>query len=153
MTTSRFEKPPAVFAASRSATAEHAQISSCRFKSRSDPRPSSHHAARTSPASPPANLPRRSPSDQTSNSPRPNLHSAPHRLRAHSRGFLPWRLSDAGPRARGSVRHGAGIRNPSQSRRPSASAACPVYPPTPDERGRRWQGCLVPRAEVTSLHR
>lgn len=26
--------------------------------------------------------------------------------RAHSRGFLPWTLSDAGPRARGSIRHG-----------------------------------------------
>ena len=33
--------------------------------------------------------------------------------RTTSRGFLPWRLSDDGPGARGSVSHGAVIRNPS----------------------------------------
>jgi hypothetical protein len=33
-----------------------------------------------------------------------------------SRGFLPWRLSDDGPSARGQSREGAVIRNPSQER-------------------------------------
>jgi hypothetical protein len=37
-------------------------------------------------------------------------------LRPTSHGFLPWRLSDDGPGARGSIRDGAVIRNPSQNR-------------------------------------
>jgi hypothetical protein len=44
--------------------------------------------------------------------PRSNRHSARRRLTSTSRGFLPWRLSDDGPRARGTVSDGAVIRNP-----------------------------------------
>jgi hypothetical protein len=40
-----------------------------------------------------------------------------------SRGFLPWRLSDDGPRARGIVRERAVIRNPSQFLPPALSPA------------------------------
>lgn len=47
-------------------------------------------------------------------------HHFPHRARHHranpSRGFLPWRFSDAGPRSLSRRRHGAGIRKPSQTR-------------------------------------
>ena len=52
-------------------------------------------------------------------------------LRSLKRGFLPWRLSDAGRRIRGAVSQAAGIRNPSQQRSPiqnihriSGSYAC-----------------------------
>ena len=49
-------------------------------------------------------------------------HSNPHSargtaLRSLTRGFLPWRLSDAGRRTRGAVSQAAGIRNPSQCRK------------------------------------
>ena len=54
-----------------------------------------------------------------SNQPARPRHSNPHSAcgtasRSPNRGFLPWRLSDAGRRIRGAVRHAAGIRNPSQ---------------------------------------
>lgn len=50
--------------------------------------------------------------------PRPQLPN-PHKGALHaqcliSRGFLPWRVSDAGPRWMPPRRHGADIRNPSQ---------------------------------------
>jgi hypothetical protein len=39
-----------------------------------------------------------------------------HDLRSLKRGFLPWRLSDAGRRTRGTGSQAAGIRNPAQQR-------------------------------------
>ena len=49
----------------------------------------------------------------------PQIPIAPRRpqlLRTSDRGFLPWRLSDAGPRAQPHPRDRTGIRNPSQQR-------------------------------------
>jgi hypothetical protein len=43
------------------------------------------------------------------------------------RGFLPWRLSDDGPGARGIVREGAVIRNPSQQRTHALQQAAPLF--------------------------
>jgi hypothetical protein len=48
-----------------------------------------------------------------------------------SHGFLPWRLSDDGPGARGAARDGAVIRNPSQNPSPSPAFAR-LLPPIAD---------------------
>ena len=56
-------------------------------------------------------------SNQSDRPRHPNPHSACRTaLRSLKRGFLPWRLSDAGHRIRGAVTQAAGIRNPSQER-------------------------------------
>ena len=47
---------------------------------------------------------------------RSNPHRARRTFPPTMRGFLPWRLSDAGHRIRGAVPHAAGIRNPSHQR-------------------------------------
>src|SRR5262245_5026901 len=51
-----------------------------------------------------------------------------------SRGFLPWRLSDDGPRRRGSHHHGTVIRNPAHLR---------TWPPRSNTNG---QSCSTARS-------
>src|SRR5258707_14345303 len=52
-----------------------------------------------------------------------------HRPTSPQRGFLLWRLSDAGRRIRGAVPHAAGIRNPSQTRKYSLIADVSPFTP------------------------
>jgi hypothetical protein len=88
-------------------------------------------------ASPSANLLGRLDADHKSLSRLSNRHSAcGTALSSPKRGFLPWRLSDAGRRTRGAVNHAAGIRNPSQQRTsgdriPSPSHAVEYFWPEP----------------------
>jgi hypothetical protein len=74
-------------------------------------------AAHSSAASPAYNSLRRLDPNQPARPWHSNPHSACRTaLRSLARGFLPWRLSDAGRRTRGAVTHAAGIRNPSHER-------------------------------------
>src|ERR1700738_16119 len=56
-------------------------------------------------------------------------------LRHTSRGFLPWRFADAGPRSARRRHHGAGIRKPSQTRKLPARATM-YADPLPAQPGR-----------------
>jgi len=72
-------------------------------------------AAHPSAASPSHNSLDRLDLNQRTHPQRSNPHSARRTaLRSLKRGFLPWRLSDAGRRIRRAAPHAAGIRNPSQ---------------------------------------
>src|SRR4029077_19544461 len=107
---------PVTFAGSRPATAEHGQISVSRHKSSDNLSTSTPPVTHSSAA-----LPSHTSLHQLdSNQPARPRHSNPHSAcgtapRDLKRGFLPWRLSDAGRRTCRAVPQAAGIRNPTQN--------------------------------------
>src|ERR1051325_237015 len=94
------EKKPSSRSPITSATAQHAHTSGNHLKSRQDLPRSSEHRAHSTLHPPPANSLYHIAFHPPPCAPRPNPHSARRTApRIHSRGFLPWRLSDAGPRS------------------------------------------------------
>jgi hypothetical protein len=119
----------------RSPALDRPRQSTLRYPTGVSNRPTGHHARRDplpihQPASPSANSLRRLDPNHKHLSRLSNLHNARGTaFRSLTRGFLPWRLSDAGRRTRGAVTHAAGIRNPSQSLPKSAARATSAFPP------------------------
>ena len=135
MTAPQARKLLVAFAGSRPATAALAQISSHRRQSPAnltafdaDPPLISRSRFTVAPTRSIA-LALRSPPHPR----RSNPHSArAHRPRLPHRGFLPWRFSDAGPRARGAASWGRHPKTFTNSRRPSAKSGQVRFTPTAD---------------------
>ena len=75
-------------------------------------------------------------------------HSTRHNRANLSRGFPPWRFSDAGPRSMSHRRLGAGIRKPSQTEASKAGLAMSGPRPTADLSGQSRGGRRVLVADI-----
>ncbi len=72
--------------------------------------------------------------------------------RSHSRGFLPWRLSYAGPRSAPHRPSRAGIRNPTQSLPKYDVLVTSAFPPIATRSQTLRQVSNVPKAVIGAIH-